>query len=80
MVGGVVDRVDTDGVDSQLLELGNVSLASRSVCNGVFGARRASRLVIDTTDVEALIASEESYRMLVLVMKWWVADETCRFP
>lgn len=80
MVGGVVDRVDTDGVDSQLLELGNVSLASGGVCDGVFGAGRASGLVIDTTDVEALIASEESCCVLVNVMGRWTADETCRFP
>lgn len=70
MVGGVVDRVDTDGVDSQLLEFSNISLAGLGVCDGVLGAGGASRLVVDTTDVEALVASEESYRVSVIVMYW----------
>jgi hypothetical protein len=37
VIGGVVDRVHTDGIDSQLLELGDISLASRGIRDWVFG-------------------------------------------
>jgi hypothetical protein len=76
VIGRVVDRVDTDGVDAELLELLNVALAAGDVGNGVLRIRRAACslsvwmvisvwdertwLVIDTADVEALVASEES--------------------
>jgi hypothetical protein len=36
---GVVYGVDTDSVDSQLAELGNVTLAACGVGNGVFQSR-----------------------------------------
>jgi hypothetical protein len=65
VVGSVVDGVDADSVDTKLLELCNVALAAISISDGVFGRRRASGLVIDTADVETLIASKESYTVSV---------------
>ena len=59
VVGAVVDSVDTDSVDSKLLELGNVTLASLFIGNGVLGIRCATRLVVYATDVETLVASKE---------------------
>jgi len=76
VVGRVVDRVHADGVDAELLELRNVTLAAGDIGNGVLCIRSAAyslllgimdsagndrtRLVVDTADVEALVASEES--------------------
>jgi hypothetical protein len=62
MVGCVVDSVHTDSVDSEALKLLDVALAASSVGNRVLGIRCASRLVVDTADVETLVASEESWR------------------
>lgn len=59
MVGRVVDRVDADCVDAELRELCDVALAAGSVGNGVLGLRGATRLVVDTTNVETLVASKE---------------------
>lgn len=60
MVGRVVNRVDADGVDAELLELGNVTLAARGIGNRVLSIGCAAWLVVDTADVETLIASKES--------------------
>lgn len=59
MVGGVVDSVDTNSVDSQLLELFNVALADGGVCDGVRGITAATGLVVDSADVEAVVAGKE---------------------
>jgi hypothetical protein len=76
VIGRVVDRVDTDGVDAELLELLNVTLATGDISDGILCIRSAAYLlsvlmlssvvdertglVVDTADVEALVASEES--------------------
>lgn len=60
VVRSVVDGVDTDGVDAQLLELGNVTRASGDVGNGVDEGGGAAGLIVDATDVEPCASSEES--------------------
>jgi hypothetical protein len=60
VVGAVVDSVDTDGVDTELLELLNVALAASLVSDGVLRIGSATRLVVNTTNVETLVASKES--------------------
>lgn len=57
---GVVDGVDTDGVHAQLLELGDIALASGRLRDGVLQLGGATGLVVDTTDVEAVVTLEES--------------------
>lgn len=59
MVGGVVDGVHADGVDAQLLELLNIALAAIDVGNGVLSIRGAAGLVVNTTNVETLVAGPE---------------------
>jgi hypothetical protein len=75
VVGSVVNSVDTDGVNTELLELGNVALTAGLVGNGILCIRCAAwslsvrhlarvaahltGLVVDTTDVEALVALPE---------------------
>jgi hypothetical protein len=61
VVGGVVDGVDTDGVHSQLLELGNVTLAGCGLRNGVDKVGGSTGLPIDTPDVEPAGSSKESF-------------------
>jgi hypothetical protein len=60
VVGAVVDSVDTDGVDTEFLELLNVALAASLVSDGVLRIGSATRLVVNTTNVETLVASKES--------------------
>jgi hypothetical protein len=59
VVGGVVDSVDTDGVDAQLLELGNITLAAVDIGDGVCELGAATGLVVDATDVETVASLEE---------------------
>lgn len=77
VVLGVIDGVDTDGIETQLLEVGDVTLAVLGVCEGVLGRRVAALcqrissslaslpvtctygLIVDATDVEALITLPE---------------------
>lgn len=59
VVLGVVHRINTDGVQTQTLELLNVALAAVGVGDGVGQVTRATGLVVDTADVEALVALEE---------------------
>lgn len=66
VVGGVIDRVDTDGVDSQLLELHDVSRAGGCVCNGVDQLGGSTWLVIDTADIESAASLEESCTLLAI--------------
>ena len=56
---GVVHHVDTDGVDAQLLKLGNVALAHLGVGQGIDSTGGSSRLVVDAADVETLLALPE---------------------
>jgi hypothetical protein len=72
VVGGrVVDRVDTDGVDSELLELGDITLAAISIGNGILEGGRTARLVVNATDVEPLAAGEEGYKLY----QWWAQGD-----
>jgi hypothetical protein len=67
VVLGVVDGVDTDSVETELLELGNIALAALAVSDGVLGVSSTAGLVVNAADVEALVASEESCGELVLL-------------
>jgi hypothetical protein len=60
VVCGVVHSVDSDGVDAQLLEFHDISLASSGVSDGVSDIRRSSRLVINASDVETAASGKES--------------------
>lgn len=60
MVGAVVDSVDADSVDAEVLELLNVALAASLVGDGVLCIGSATGLVVNTADVETLVASKES--------------------
>jgi hypothetical protein len=60
VVCGVVDGVDSDGVDAQLLEIFNVTSAARRVGNGISNIGRTTRLIVDTTDIESIVSGEES--------------------
>lgn len=62
MVGGVVDGVDTDGVEAQLLELSDITLATFDVGNGILCVRSTAWLVVDAADVETFVACEEGCR------------------
>jgi hypothetical protein len=67
VVGGVVNGVDTDGVDAELLEVLNIALASGLIGQRVsntglgVGASGTAGLVVDTTDEESLIAGIEGW-------------------
>ena len=59
MVGSVVDGVHANSVDAQLLELLDIALAAINVGNGVLSIRGAAGLVVNTADVETLVAGPE---------------------
>lgn len=59
VVLGVVGHVDTDDVDTKLLEPLDIRHADLGVGEGVELGGRATGLVIDTTNVEPLLALEE---------------------
>jgi len=67
MLSCVVDSVDSDGVESELLKILNISLAAIYICDGVGNVGGATRLVIDTSNVESVAAGKESYCGLVLL-------------
>ena len=60
MVGSVVDSVYTNGIDAQLGELLNVSGAASLISNGISDIGGATRLVVDTTNVESVAIGKES--------------------
>lgn len=64
MVLGVVDSIDTDNIDAKVLEVRDVSLTGLGIGQGVRGARRTTRLVVDTAKIEALAISPESCRSI----------------
>jgi hypothetical protein len=81
VVRSVVDGVHTDGVDAERLELLNVALATSSVGDWVLSIRCAARLVVDTTDVETLVASEESCQLSAKSLpNAWYVGKTHHFP
>ena len=53
MVGGVVDTVDADGIDTEFRELGDIAGARLLVGDGVDEFGGAAGLVVDAADVEA---------------------------
>jgi hypothetical protein len=56
---GVVDGVDTNGVDSEVGKVGNVTLADVGISEGIRVSSGATGLVVDSTQVEALLAGPE---------------------
>ena len=66
MIGTVVDSIDADGIDAQLLKFCNVSLAASLIGNGVSQIGRATRLVVDASNIEAVVAGEEGCKVLVV--------------
>ena len=66
MVGGVVYGVHADSVDAQLLELLDIALAAVDVGNGVLSLRGATGLVVDTADVEAVLAGPEGCNLMLV--------------
>jgi hypothetical protein len=69
VVSGVIDGVHTNGVDAQLLELGDVTGASTSISDRVNELRAAARLIVDTADVETVVTLEEGCYALETVGK-----------
>ena len=59
VVGGVIDGVDTDGVQAEILEVLDVTLATVGIGDGVGKLGGTTGLVVHTTDVETFIALEE---------------------
>jgi len=59
MVLGVVDRVHTDGVETEVLELLDVALAAIGISDGIGELGGATGLVVNTTDVETVVALEK---------------------
>jgi hypothetical protein len=60
VIGGIVDGVDANRVESKLFEVGNVSLARFDISNRIDDIRRATRLIVDAFDVESLVTSKKS--------------------
>lgn len=60
VVLGVVDNVDTDGVDAEILEVLDVTLANAGVGERVDSLGVATGLVVDTAEEEALVVGVES--------------------
>jgi hypothetical protein len=60
VISSVVNRVDSDGVESKLFEVGDISLANFDIGNwiGYFGG--TTRLIVNASDIEASITREES--------------------
>lgn len=60
VVGIIVNGIDTDRVDAEVSEFGNVTQANVGVCKRVDVGRGTARLVINTADIESLITGPES--------------------
>lgn len=69
MIGCVVDSVDTNSVQTQLLEFRDVSLAAIHVGDRVGDIGGATRLVVDATNVEAIIAGKESWGNVSVMLR-----------
>lgn len=59
VVQGVVDCVNTDSVDTKILEVGDIAKADVSIAKRVLVGGRATRLVVNSSDVETLVALPE---------------------
>ena len=60
MTFGVVDGVNTNGVHSKRLEVGDVALAGLGICKRILVGGGSSRLIVDAADVEAFSVGPES--------------------
>jgi hypothetical protein len=56
----VVDSVDTDNVDAELLEVLDITLADLGVGQRILVGGGTTGLVVNTSEVESLVASPES--------------------
>lgn len=65
VVGSVVNGVNTNSVDTEFLELCNITGASGLVGDRIDDFGRSSWLIIDSTDIKSVVTSEESYGRLV---------------
>ncbi len=65
MVCCVIDSIDANGVQSKLLEFGDVTRAGRRIGQRVDELGGSTRLIIDTTDIESVRSLEESWFVLV---------------
>jgi hypothetical protein len=61
MICSVINSVDANGVDAQFLKFWNVSVAAIFICNRVGDLGGSAWLVVETTNVETVVAGEESY-------------------
>lgn len=59
VVLGVVDGVHTDGVEAEVLELLDVTLAAIGIGDGIGELGGAAGLVVNTADIETVVALEE---------------------
>jgi hypothetical protein len=59
VVDGVIDSIDTDGIDTELFEVRDNFLANLTRAERVGLVGRTTRLEINTTDVEPLVALVE---------------------
>jgi hypothetical protein len=55
----VINVVDTNGVQAQFLESLDIPLATLGVSDRIMKLGGTTRLIVDTTDVKAIIALEE---------------------
>jgi hypothetical protein len=60
MIGLVVDSVDADNVDAELLEVLDITLANIRIGERILVSRGTTGLVVDTSEVESILASPES--------------------
>jgi hypothetical protein len=82
MVRSIVDSVDSNGVDTQLLELGNISSTSICVGNGICYIGGATRLVVNAANVESIVSGKECYenRYYVALINHLLSEMTYHCP
>jgi hypothetical protein len=56
----VVDSVDANNVDAELLEVLDITLANIGIGERILVSRGTTGLVVDTSEVESVLASPES--------------------
>jgi len=81
VIGLVIDGVNTNNVDAELLEVLDITLADLGVGQRILISGSTTRLVVDTSEVKALIASPESYyRLIFKAFRIWKIRNTdhCR--
>ena len=63
MVGRVVYRVDTNRVNTKLLELGDISITNVGISKRVDVSGRTTRLIVNASNIESFVAGPERYRL-----------------